>query len=442
MKRLINLTMTVLAAMAMLSACEEPAPEIKAEISASPSTVTFIADGETKNVAVTTNIEEWTYSGQPEWITVSVNGNELSLAAAANPTLEERKGSVVLSAKEASFTIELVQEKGSKHPGYEEMAVCEAAYIGSLYQIFMPDCEGGDATMRLVSEDERTEIAIEFFTPLYETAEEVVLPVGKYELGDSYSDFQMMNLEGKPQTFVGGGSYVISDEEGDEEFSGGSMIVYTIGDNSDVRYITGGSFTISVDDNGIYTVKTDFKDNEGNDLKYYYEGELEFDASEAMFPAVGEVDPTNIIAASCTFNGDSGFETTYLTLTLIAESEAITNIGFYVEQTDFENLVIEGVYSTPEGENDGSAGSMDRGSLLEMEGFSFPMGSYIMFTFGEYFIPDGESMLMITKNEDGTYTVIANLQNTDEADEGWMIMAENIDIELIDGTAYDDEEEW
>ena len=49
---------------------------------------------------------------------------------------------------------------------------------------------------------------------------------------------------------------------------------------------------------------------------------------------------------------------------------------------------------------------------------------------------------MITKNEDGTYTVIANLQNTDEADEGWMIMAENIDIELIDGTAYDDEEEW
>ena len=60
MKRLINLTMTVLAAMAMLSACEEPAPEIKAEISASPSTVTFIADGETKNVAVTTNIEDWT----------------------------------------------------------------------------------------------------------------------------------------------------------------------------------------------------------------------------------------------------------------------------------------------------------------------------------------------------------------------------------------------
>ena len=95
--------------------------------------------------------------------------------------------------------------------------------------------------------------------------------------------------------------------------------------------------------------------------------------------------------------------------------------------------------SSPEGENNGEANTIDKGSMLEMEGFSFPMGAYIMFSFGEYFVADGASMVMITKNEGAdTYTVMANLSNADE--ESYLLMGEGLTIEIVDATAFDDEE--
>ena len=63
-----------------------------------------------------------------------------------------------------------------------------------------------------------------------------------------------------------------------------------------------------------------------------------------------------------------------------------------------------------------------------------------MLSFGDYFVADGASMLMIIKNEEtGTYTIMANLQNTDESHEGYLIMVEDIEVEFYDETS---EEEW
>lgn len=443
MKRTIEFMAAAFAALAMLSACEKPGPEVTPEISASPNSVTFMAEGETKNVAVTTNVDDWTYSGQPDWVTVTTDGNSLVLEAAANPDLEERTGKIVLKAKEASFTVDLKQEKGSKHPGYAELALCEAVYNGSMYQMFMPDCEGGNAIMTLTSEDERVSISVEFFTEEFASEEEVILPEGTYAKGDDFLNFKDMNLAGTPMTFMTGNMYVISDEEGDEEFTGGTIVTYTTGDVQEYVYVTDGSFSIALNDDGTYTVKTDFKDAEGNDLKYYYEGEIVFDTEFAIFPSTGEeLDPTVISSAVCYYTGDSEAGTSKLSLTLEAESGAMTNIDFYVEQTTFDALSIEGVFEAPEAENTAAAGTLDKGSLFEMEGFSFPMGTYIMFTYGDYFIADGASMLMITKNDSGNYTIIANLQTADDPDGGYIIMAEDIPVEIIDDTAYDEDEEW
>ena len=442
MKRFINLTISALAMLFAMCACEEKS-DVTPEISASPESVTFAGAGETKNIAVTCNVDDWSYSGQPDWITVTADGNSLALKAEANPsTSEERTGVLTLTAGSATFPVELKQLKAEKYAGYTELSTCSLSYGGSIYQMFMPDCEGGSAYLDMASEDGRVSVYVEFFTEEYLTAEEVMMPVGEIVKGDEYDSFVDMAIAGVPMTYVAGGSYIITDEDGEEEFSGGSSITYITGDVEEVAYITDGKFTIALNDDDTYLIKLDLKDADGNDLKYYYEGELVFDASEAMFPVVGEVDPTKIESVMCTYNGDSEFGTTALTLTLSAESGASTNVEFYVPTTTFDALDIAGLYAAPEGENTGAAGTLDKGSLLEMEGFSFPMGSYIMFSFGNYFIADGASMLMITKDEGAeTYTIIANMQNTDEAHEGYAIMAMGATVEFIDGTAYD-EEEW
>ena len=442
MKRFIKLTISALAMVFAMCACEEKS-DVTPEISASPGSVTFAGAGETKNIAVTCNVDDWSYSGQPDWITVTADGNSLALKAEANPsTSEERTGVFTLTAGSAVFPVELKQLKAEKYAGYTELSDCILSYGGSMYQMFIPSCEGGIAYLNMSSEDGRVNVYVEFFTEEYASAEEVVIPVGEIVKGDEYAFFASMNILGTPMTYVTGGSYVLTDEYGEEEFSGGSSITYITGDVEEVAYITAGKLTISLNDDDTYLVKLDLKDAEGNDLKYFYEGELEFDASDAMFPVVGEVDPTQIESVMCTYKGDSGFGSTALTLTLYAESGASTSVDFYVPTTTFDALDIAGLYSAPEGENTGAAGSLDKGALIEMGGFSFPMGSYIMFSFDNYFIADGASMLMISKDEGAeTYTIIANMQNTDESHEGYAIMAMGATIEFFDETAYD-EEEW
>lgn len=442
MKRIINYFCCAAAMAVAFASCQEPEEKVTPSISASPNSVTFSYEGETKNVAVTCNVDEWSYSGQPEWLKIVKSEGSLAMTADANPSLEDRTGAVTLTAGDATFNVEVKQEKGVKYPGYAELTSADAIYMGTLYQMFMPDCEGGAAEIYLTSEDERTEVVLSFFTTPFETAEEVVIEEGTYTLGDSFSDFLDMNLSGTPQTWTGGGMYVISDEEGDEEFIGGTLVAYTTGDVTEYTYCVEGTFSLTENEDGTWLIKTDFKDEEGNDIKYYYEGELEFDTTGALFPTAGDVDPTQIVAASVTYYGDSGFESTYMNIMLAAESGAVTSVDYYIPTTDFASLTdLSGTFMAPEAENTYAAGTLAKGTLLEMEGLSFPMGTFIMFTFGDYFVADGASVLMIMKDEGAeTYTVMANLQNTDEAHEGYLIMASGLELEVIDGTAYEEED--
>lgn len=423
------------------TACSDDDNKTTPEISVRPTAVTFSADGETKSVAVTSNVA-WNYVNDAEWLTITKGTGELTIVAEANTTLEPRTTTITLNADQATCTIEVTQEKGSKYPGYTELAYADALYMGTMYQMFMPDCEGGAGIIELTSEDERTFISIEYFTTPFGTEEELVVEEGTYTKGDAYEAFPEMALQGTPMTYVTGGSYVLSDEEGDEEFAGGTTISFTTGDITEDVYCVDGTFSITANEDGTYLIKTNFMDAEGNEYKYYYEGEFVYDTEGAIFPNAEIADPSVVESAVITYYGDSGLGTTSMNLMLTSTSGATTNINYYIPTTTFEAITdYSAILTSPEGENNGAANTVDKGSMMEMEGFSFPMGTYIMFSFGEYFVADGASTIMIQKEEDAdTYTVIANLGNADE--ESYIIMGSELTIEFVDGTAFEDEEEW
>lgn len=439
MKKFISLMCCALAMTFAFTACSDDDTNVTPEISARPTAVTFSADGETKSVAVTSNVA-WTYVNDAEWLTITKGEGELTIVAEANTALEPRTTTITLNADEATCTIEVTQEKGSKYPGYTELSTLYALYSGTMYQMFMPDCEGGSGIIELTSEDERTFISIEYFTTPFGTEEELVVEEGTYTKGDAYEAFPEMALQGTPMTYVTGGKYILSDEEGDEEFAGGTTISFTTGDITEDVYCVDGSFSITANDDGTYLIKTDFLDAEGNEYKYYYEGEFVYDTEGAVFPNAEVQDPSVVESAMITYNGDSGFGTTSMTLMLTSTSGATTNITYYIPTTTFEAITdYTATMVSPEGDNTGAVNTLDKGSMLEMEGFSFPMGTYIMFGFGDYFVADGASTALIAKEEGAeTYTVIANLSNIDE--ENYILMGTGLTIEIIDGTAYEDEE--
>ena len=58
MKRIINYFCCAAAMAVALASCQEPEEKVTPSISASPNSVTFSYEGETKNVAVTCNVDE------------------------------------------------------------------------------------------------------------------------------------------------------------------------------------------------------------------------------------------------------------------------------------------------------------------------------------------------------------------------------------------------
>lgn len=422
---------------AMFSSCD-PTGDSTPTLSASPSEVTFSAEGDTKNVAVTCSEGDWTFAGQPSWLTVTKNGDELQMTAEANDENSERTGTVTLSAGKSEFIIDVKQEKASKYPGYKELTVAEASYTGTLYQSLIPDCEGGLANISLVSADERTRVAIEFFTEAFATVDEVELTAGTYTKGDDFADMSTFTLEGTPGTFIAGGSYVISDEDGDEDFVGGTRVEYTTGDATENTFCTAGSFTITLNEDGTYLIKTDLKDADGKDLKYYYEGAIEIDTEGAMFPAGEET----ILSAMYSDNGITTADTRLFSLTLMTSSYNMMIFEICQTKSSSDAIDLSGTYTVTTADTwDYAAGSMNKGSLItiEEEGEVYTMGSGSYLTFG--FVntyPVAGGTLSLTKGEDGTYGVDINVTDSD----GTAHIYEYENVLIMDGNSSEDEGEY
>lgn len=88
---------------------------VKARLSVSETIVKFKAKGgEFKKVKVTCNLNDWTVTDHPDWISYSINKeNEIVLEAAENPLKEERSGMIKIECRGVSTNFAVLQSKKS-----------------------------------------------------------------------------------------------------------------------------------------------------------------------------------------------------------------------------------------------------------------------------------------------------------------------------------------
>lgn len=415
------------------------------EVSVSPATVTFAGEGGTFRVAVTTNADDYTVSGAAEWLTVEKSGKELTLTAAANTVAEVRSCTLTVAAGTASTTVAVSQQAGSPYPGYIVSIAAELEYSGTmLYQFMKPKEEnyGGWAYLGLVDEDQNT-LALWIYTDLFKTEEEVELTTGTYTKGQD--DYTTLSLYAKPLTYMAGGVMPMEDE--DEPFYYGSYVVSATGET--VCLVDG---TIEVSRDGdIYTILVDMKGEDDNDYKYVHIGEVGINTEDATYPSeVEHIDvASTIYGAAAIYCGDAiGNGTTTLQLQLYSgdpENPAMTQFTFITESMEYaEDFDLSGDWATPENEADAyNPGAVVSGSMVElMPGFEMPMGTYIMYSWGDYLMGDGYNSLSLMKQDDGKYTLVGVIMSED----GDMVMffgddftgIHDLEIPFFDGTQEED----
>lgn len=437
------------AALACLWSCEDPiVDDIIAEVSVSPASITFEAEGGTLKVAVTANVD-FEVTGSPEWLKIEKNGKELSVTAEANTVNQPRNGEVTLTAGTASAKLAVSQKAGSPYSGFTVAAEAVFEYAGTmLYQFAKPSEEdyGGQGYIDLADE-EGNALSLWVYTELFESEEEVELSTGRYVKGeDDFSDG--LKLCGKKYTFVAG---AVSEDE-DEDFIMGSY--YTSAAEEKTYPIVDGVVEVTADNNGVYTIKADMVGADGVSYRYVYEGQIEINADGATYP--GESDHIDVAAtiygAAAIYYGDAiGNGTTTLQLQLYSgdpQNPAMTQFTFITESMEYsEDFDLSGTWATPDDEADAyNPGALLNGALVEMTpGFEMPQGTYVMYTWGDYLIGDGYNSLTLTRQDDGKYTLFGAITSS----EGEYVMfagadfsgIHDLEIPFIDGTQSGEEED-
>lgn len=454
MKKMIILA--AIAAAAALTACKPdnpdgptpgPGPETKDEVSVSPASVAFEGEGGALRVAVTTNVADYSVSGNPDWLTVSKSGNELTLTAAANTVPEARECNLTVTAGTASAGIAVSQKAGSPYPGYVITASAELEYGGTmLYQFLKPQEEdfGGWGDLVLLDED-GNQLTIWLYTDLFKFAEEVELTAGTYTKG--LDDYGALTLYARKLTYMAG--TLISYEGDDEASAMGSY--YTSAATEETILLTDGTVEVSKDGDA-YTVKVDMKGSDGKDYKFVHLGEVTINTDGATYPSETEhIDvAATIIGAECYWNGDKyGNGTSNYSLIIYSgdlEDPALTNYEFNAPYVDFsEDIDLSGFYGTPVEPEEGeepvdpySAGMIIPGVLVELfPGFEMPMGTYVMYSFGDYLIGDAFDSLTLEKQGDGTYTLSGAIMSS-AGDFVMFLGVEGLSIPVLDSTAEED----
>ena len=414
-----------------MAACTET-DETVSSLSATPASVTIPAEGGTVNVVINTDASSFEYSGQAEWLEVTLDGKAMNLSAEANPDQTQRDCNISVTAGSRTISIPVTQEASSKYPGYDEVSALgtESCYQGIIPFMGPADQEGGQAFLYFTL-DARTELTVELFTTMFASADEVELTPG-------------------PMTFVPGLVLELDDEEEVETIPYGTYTATTINDVETYNVITGGTMTVSANDDGTVTVLMDFTAGDGTAVKYYYEGELELSASGASFPGT-EILPTDVISVSGTYKGANEGYADYCNIVLTLATSGIpcpsTTVDFNIPYTAFaDDIDLSGTYNAID--TPFSAAGINKGTTPAPGPFSLPTGTYVyldldMTTFtGEYFVADGASTMTLTKNDDGTYDIAATLANA--AGESYEYDIKGMNIELYDDTATGDleDEEW
>ena len=429
-----------------------PGPETKDEVTVSPTSVAFEADGGTLRVAVTTNVEDYSVSGNPDWLTIAKNGKEISLTAAQNTVNEARSASLTVIAGTATASIAVSQKAGSPYAGFTVLSQATMEYGGTMLYTFMKPTEedyGGWATLGLSDEEEHG-IVLWIYTDLFLSEEEVELTPGTYVKGQD--DYMNLKLCAKKLTYMAG--LLVEDEE--ESYATGSY--YISGTTEQEIPLVDG--TIEVVRNGnAYTIKVDMTGVDGNAYKFVYEGEVEIDAEGATYPGASDrIDVANTVyAATAIYYGDNfGNGTSTINLQIYSgdpASPALTQFAFNIAAADYsEDMDLSGEYYTPvepeEGEepsDPNGPGTIIPGTMVElMPGFSMPMGTYIMYSYEDIVMADAYASLILQKQEDGKYTFSGAIMS--QAGDMVMFMGadftgiHDLEIPIYDGTENGEED--
>lgn len=443
--------LAVLAAAACLLACKEKEdptpgpnndPETKDEVSVSPATVAFEGEGGTFRVVVTTNVADYSVSGNPDWLTVAKNGSELTLTAANNPKNEARNCNLTVTAGTASASIAVSQKAGSPYPGYVVCSSANMEYGGTmLYQFLKPTEEdyGGWATLSLTDEDGNSLVAW-IYTDLFMSEEEVEFTTGTYTKGAD--DYASLILCAKKLTYMPG--LIVGGDDDDDAYATGTYYVSAATETE--TPLVDGTIDVSKEGNQ-FTIKTDLKDASGNEFKYVYIGEVPIDASSATYPSTNDrIDvAATLYGAVGIYYGDAiGNGTTTLQLQLYSgdpNNPAMTQYTFITESKEYsEDMDFTGMYVTPsEGENGEepdyfAPGAIIPGYMQEFApGFSWPQGTYVMYSYEDILLGDQYNSLILERQSDGTYNLMGSIM----ASTGDFVMfmgIENLAIPIIDGT--------
>ena len=100
-------------------------------IAASPSSISFEAEGGTRRASITGSAGAYTVSGNPEWLTYEINGEELSLTASKNTETHVRECTLTIKGKVAEATISVSQKAGSAYDGFTTLSKGVLEYIGT-----------------------------------------------------------------------------------------------------------------------------------------------------------------------------------------------------------------------------------------------------------------------------------------------------------------------
>ena len=410
--------MILAAAAALLAvfACKKnPAPSNTTDsVTVTPATATFTGEGGSVKLAIETEASPITAESSDSWLTATVDGKELNLTASPNTEKAARNATVTVKAGSASATVSVSQDKASAYPGYIETKIGEVFYAGVLLQKMTGKTKfnGGQANIMLASVDGRYTVNLDIFTECFESAEEVTLTTGTYKKGKD--DISKMQIIGEAKTWVPGKIVVLDDDGEEEELQYGSFMVTAIGEVETVTQIIDGTVTISEKD-GVYTIKTDLKDDAGADVKFYYEGPVKMNTEGAVYPVEEGADPTDIVAVVCTYMGESVYNATNIGITLACEySYPMSLFSIYIDHTepgDLEKSDLSGTYTSTAAP--GRAGAADIGLMQDFGEFSFPMGSYITYGLLNYFIPDDFVSLTLVKKESGKYIITGTMRNSE-----------------------------
>lgn len=414
------LAIAAIAALAGFVSCTKPDNTPVEKISVSPKSVTFAGEGGEQKVAVKTSESSFTATPDAAWLTVQISGKEIVLTASANTTGAERNCKVSLVDANSSCEIDVTQQIASPVPGYAPLTTkATLEYGGKQSGVNYPNENRGGVNFFRFFDFDGNRLDVWLFTEMFASAEDVKIVDGLYTVGEDTPE----TWYAVPGTWCPG-DYFYNEAHGETYSSGSSFTT-----NEGVKtMITEG--TVEIKD-GVF--KFDLKDEDGNEYKYAFSGEITISISAKFGPKISpEEEIYRAVHRVNSINEETGVvENVLMLYTGSEDNHTMTMITFYTDPAA-ESICGE-YYNAADPAEEGTAGTAAFGKAVG----GFLAGTGVLFNDGDVWVADRMVALYIDPAGD-KYDIYAML--SDQSKTKYQPMA-IIDIEFQDADGEEGEEE-